>query len=732
MLSAKFISATKEYNTLEKNVPAPYIRKSFDMGEFKSAKVTVCGLGFYEFYVNGEKITKGKYAPYISNPDHVCYYDEYDVAPYLKAGKNAFGFILGNGFLNNPGGSPWDFEKAEYRSAPKLALCFEVDGKKVFEADESFKTAPSPIIFDDYRMGEKYDAALEIKGWNLPDFDDRKWKKCITATTPKGEKKICTANPIKCMQEIKPVKIWRTECGNLFDFGVNKAGVVRFNLTKKYAPHQKFIIHHGELLVENRVLYKKNICVPFRFNLDEWQTDVYWTKDDGTPEVYEPHFTYHGFRYVFIENIDNSQATEDLVTMLVYNTDFEDQSEFSCDNQRVNALQKMTINSSKGNFHYFPTDCPQREKNGWLGDAAFSAEQFYYNFGCKKDIREWFTSIRHSQKDSGEIPCIIPTADWGFAWGNGPLEDQALTELTYHDYKTYGELSFLQENAPMLKNYFEYVEREKRKDNGLFAFGLGDWCEQRWQELEKPITPLEITDSCLVIDMLERGATLFSALGDDYATVLKMRAQRIRESLRKEWIDSDLMNKCRKQTAQARLIASGVFTSEELPKAVDNLLELIAEDGDRMQVGICGARVLFDVLAQNGKHDLALKLMIQSKYPSYGYWVDKGYDTLLEAFYETVEGSIFRKDGMFVQSYNHHFWGFISGFFYKYIAGLKVNPSFDNPLNLVISPLVFEGINHADCTYNKMGKTLKYSVDIVDGKPQVTILENTGFTVTVE
>lgn len=732
MFSTKFISATKEFTTIEKGVPAPYIRKTFSLKKFKSAQVYLCGLGFYEFYVNGKNVTKGKLAPYISNPDHVCYYDKYDLTDLLKEGKNVFGFILGNGFLNNPAGSPWNFDQGEFRSAPKLALSFEVDGKLVFEADKSFKWASSPILFDDYRMGERYDAKKEIKGWNLVDFDDSKWKKCIKATTPKGEKKLCTANPIKCVEEIKPVKIWRVECGNLYDFGVNRAGVVRFNLKNKYAPHQRFLLHHGEVLVEDRMLYKKNLAVPFKFDLDKWQTDVYWTKDDGTEEIYEPHFTYHGFRYVFVEGIDNAQATEDLLTMLVYHSDFEDQSEFYCDNERVNAIQKMTVNADKGNFHYFPTDCPQREKNGWMGDAGLSAEQLYYNFGCKKDLREWFTSIRHAQNENGAVPGIVPTAGWGFAWGNGPLEDHVIVEIPYYDYKTYGDITFLQENADMIKRYFEYVEREKTLDNGLYAFGLSDWCEQRWEGLDKDITPLEITDSLLVIDMLEKGAFIFDALKDDYAAVLKMRADRIRKTFRKIYIDQNLFVPCRKQTAQARAIAHGIFTKDELPKAVNNLIDIIKEDGDRMQVGVIGARVLFEVLTQNGYHDLALKLMTQSKYPSYGYWVDNGYDTLLENFYETVGNSIFRKDGMFVQSFNHHFWGFVSGYFYKYIAGLKVNPELNDATKVVINPLVFEGVNHVDCTYNKMGKTLKYTVDIINGKPQVKILENTGFTVQVK
>ncbi|MBQ3596342.1 MAG: family 78 glycoside hydrolase catalytic domain [Clostridia bacterium] len=732
MFSKKFISATKNYSTQENKIPAPYIRKTFNLKDFSTAEIYVCGLGFYEIYVNGQNITKGKFAPYISNPNQVCYYDKYDLSPYLKKGKNVFAFILGNGFLNNEGGKPWHFDEASYRSAPKLALSFIVDGKLLFEADKSFRWAPSPIIYDDYRIGEEYDGQKEIKGWAEIDFDDSKWKKCIKATTPKGVAKLCTANPIKCTKIVKPVKIWRTECGNVFDFGANYTGVVELNLKEFYAPHQRFILHHGEILLDNRVLYQKNICVPFLFDLDKWQTDIYWTKDDGSPEIYEPHFTYHGFRYVFVEGIDGAQATPDFLTLKVYHSDFEDQSEFSCNDQVANKIQQMTVEADKGNFQYFPTDCPHREKNGWLGDAALSAEQLYYNFGCGKDIREWLTNIALCQNEQGAIPGIVPTAEWGYEWGNGPVEDFAITELPYFDYKTYGKKELLHDLAPHLKKYFKYVKECKVKENGLLEYGIPDWCEARWEGLKKPNTPIEITDTLVVIGMLEKAKTIFTIIGDtDYVKQLDEFANQLRATFRKTWVDQNLFVTVRKQTAQARAISAGIFSQEELKKAVDNLIEIINEDGGVMQVGVAGARVLFEVLADNGHHDLALKLITQDKFPSYYDWVKRGFTTLAEEFYELADNSTFPRHGGYLRSHNHHFWGFVSGFFYKYIAGLKVNPDMNSPLNLVINPLVFEGINKVNCTYNKMGKSLKYTVEITDGKPNVQILENTGFTVTV-
>lgn len=730
MFSKKFISATKEYSTRLKKIPAPHIRKTFNLTNFSTAEIVICGLGFYEFYVNGKEITKGKFAPYISNPDQVLYYDKYDLKQHLVYGKNVFGFWLGNGFLNNEGGKAWNFDKAPYRSSPKLALKFIVDGKVLFEADESFKCEFSPIIYDDYRIGEEYDAKKEIEGWAKIDFDDSNWRNCILATTPKGEPKICTANPIKCVKTVKPVRVWRVECGNIYDFGANYTGVVQMNLKKAYSNNQKIYLHHGEALVDNVMLYKKNLLPPFTFDNDIWQTDTYIVKNDGKPETYEPHFTYHGFRYVYVENIDFSQV-DDLLTLKVYHSDFEDQSEFSCDNQIINKIQEMTLASDKGNFQYFPTDCPHREKNGWFGDVSLSAEQLYLNFGCRKDLREWAYSITKAQRDDGKLPAIVPSTDWGYDWGS-PNQYNVLVNIAYFDYKTYGDKQVILDLAPTIKKVMKHVFDCQRQPNGLFGCGLGEWGEPRWDGC-RPSTPAEVLDTCLVIAMLKRIKYLLTVIDDkDGAEWCAQHIENLTKLFRDKWVDSNMKVTCNKQAGQARAVFANIFSLEEKEKAVKRLVEIIHLDGDRLQACTSASSVLFDVLAENGYHELALNLITRDGFPSYKYWIEKGYTSLPEYFFETFPNSIFDKSGARLFSLFHHMWGFVSAFFYKYIAGLKVNPEMNNPLNVEISPLVFNNVTHVNCTYNKLGKTLKYTVDIVDGKPKIKVLENSGFTVTIK
>ena len=233
-MKKNFISATKEFSSFERWVNAPYIRKSFCL-DFcpEKAEINISGLGFYVLFINGKNITKGHLAPYISNLDHYCYYDTYDVSTYLKKGENVIGVMLGNGFMNPFGGSVWDFDKVEWKNAPCLALEFSAEGEGKalsFDADESFKTHPSPIIFDELRMGEHFDANLEIENWNMPGFDDGTWEKAIYADAPRGKMEKCEAEPICVQYELKPTKFYKVEGGYIYDFGENNAGICRLNL----------------------------------------------------------------------------------------------------------------------------------------------------------------------------------------------------------------------------------------------------------------------------------------------------------------------------------------------------------------------------------------------------------------------------------------------------------------------------------------------------------------------
>ena len=299
-ISKKFYTATSEYCNYKHHVPAPYIRKTFYLDKISENTIlTICGLGFYKLYINGLDITRGALAPYISNPNQLMLYDTYNISKHLTIGKNCIGIMLGNGMQNSMGGSVWDFHKADFRSAPKFALAFEVDGKLIFEADSTFKVKSSPITYDDLRAGEHYDARLEEPHWNSPSYDDSGWSNAILAVTPKGEPMISTADPITCYKELSPVKIIKTKRGYIYDFGQNLAGVCRLKIQGEKG--QEIIMTHGEVVLKNK-LYMRNISFFLRTKKNYWQQNRYTLKGNGIEE-YTPRFTYQGFRYVLISGL---------------------------------------------------------------------------------------------------------------------------------------------------------------------------------------------------------------------------------------------------------------------------------------------------------------------------------------------------------------------------------------------------------------------------------------------
>ena len=681
-----FIAATTAYSTLTDSVPAPYFRKSFTLEQKPdNAELIVCGLGFYELFINGQRITKGKLAPYISAPNDLIYYDVYDLSTQLIIGKNVIGICLGNGMQNCSGGYPWDFDKVRWRGAPKVSLrleaAFHNADSIVIESDTSFKTSASPIIYDDLRNGEYYDARKETPDWGSADFDDQKWSNAIEAPTPAGDPILCQAEPIVITREIKPVWITAQDDGYLYDFGENCAGVCRLQISGGTVG-QTILLYYGECLKDGK-LYRRNIC--FDEN-DYVQKDIYISKGAET-ETYTPSFTYHGFQYVFIKGLTSRQATPEALTYLVMNSDLPERGGFICSDETVNMLQSMTRRSTLANFYYFPTDCPQREKNGWTADAALSAEHTLLNFGPENSYREWLHNICKAQNDKGALPGIVPTGGWGFQWGNGPAWDCVLIYLPYYSYVYRGDKTILEENAHAILRYLDYLTTVIRED-GLICIGLGDWCPVG-RNADQYKSPLEFTDTVISMDICQKAAFIFQVLQKPLQCQFAMDLyQRLRIASRNKLLNLDTMiaaGNC--QTSQSMAIFYSLFESGEKKAAFDQLVKMIEQNDCLMDVGVLGARVLFHVLSDFGRSDLALKMIVTPKFPSYGNWVKRGATSLWEDFLP---------EGGNINSLNHHFWGDISHWFYRHLAGICFNPHGNNLNEVDICPSFVESLQYAE------------------------------------
>ena len=688
-MQKNFIKATEEYTTLESHVPAPYLRRSFELKSAPlSAKISVCGLGFYVLYINGENITKGHIAPYVSNPDHICYYDVYDITDKLRAGENVIGVILGNGFLNCVGGKVWDFDAADYRSSPMLALELECKSNTEtvkISADESFRTHPSPITFDDLRLGESYDARLELDGWSMPNFDDSDWSPAILAKAPKGVMKECTAEPIDVIKELVPVSITREGDAFLYDFGINSAGVSQLHIKGKSG--QTLTLWHGETLVDGK-FHNDNIRFFYDYcdYYEKYNQTLRYTCRGGE-ETYSPFFHYSGFRYVLVEGITEEQATKELLTFKVMSSDVKTVGGFNCSDERINTLFEMVKNADRSNLYYFPTDCPHREKNGWTGDASMSADHTSLIFDVEKSYREWLCNVRAAQTDAGVLPGIVPTAGWGFKWGNGPAWDSALFNLPYVLYKFRGCKEVIEENASAMVKYLEYV-MTRRSDDGTIAIGLGDWVPVG-KRSSKYDAPLALTDSIMVMDMARKASEMFSSAGyTEKAEFAESIYSEMRKTIRRELVDSETMlvkGDC--QSSQAISLYYGVFDECEKELAFSHLLRQIHAKDDTFDCGFIGMHCIFHVLSDFGESELAFKMITRDRFPSYTLLIERGQTALPEHFQPF--------DAPYKESYNHHFLGDIGRWFMTRLAGLNVIDS----TTVEIAPCPVSGISFAEAYY---------------------------------
>ncbi|MGN0183283.1 MAG: family 78 glycoside hydrolase catalytic domain, partial [Candidatus Ornithomonoglobus sp.] len=611
----------------------------------------------------------------------------------------------------------WEMNKAACRGPVTAALCIEAEADgKIFEleADENFKTYPSPITFDDLRMGCRYDARFEIDNWCGRLFDDSSWDFVKKETAPRGEARLCKADPITVTKTILPIDVKRYDslpfayetnapdskpidgCVRdnvyVFDFGVNAAGVTKLKINGKRG--QKIVVRHGEYNCGNK--FSVNSIGFFRDKetimhyTDYNQVDVYICK--GGEEEFIPKFKYDGFRYAYVEGLEPEQLREDTLTYLVMNADIRSRAEFECSDDVLNKLQECTRRSDLANFYYFPTDCPHREKNGWTGDASMSAEHMLLNLTVEKNLKEWLFSIRKAQNTDGALPGIVPTGGWGFEWGNGPAWDSVCVNLPYYIYKYTGDTSVIEENVSLIMRYLCYIA-SRCDERGLITVGLGDWVDPFEAENGHIASPLELTDSVTIYDMAKKAEYLFKKIGrnneSEYAARL---AKELRSAIREHLIDKNTMTAAGDcQTSQAFMLEAGIFNNDEREKAQRRLVDIIHRDGDINACGMIGLRHIFHALTSAGESELAYKIITGKSRTCYGYWIENGATALWEDFRD--------KDARCPDSKNHHFLGDISSWFIQEIAGLKPNPNVDDIRYFEISPHFIDELDYVKASY---------------------------------
>ncbi len=710
--SRNFVCECEEKSSYNCHVNAPIFRKRFYVTEkVANALIRICGLGFYELFVNGQKITKGLLAPYIANPQHFVYYDDYNLKPYLKQGENVIGIMLGDGFQNEKT-TAWDFRYNEWNSSPKLALSavIETENEKIVLDASDFLCKKGPILFNDLRSGIFYDKRLEVAGWNEPGFlEDDSWHAPLKATCPEGQPRLCEVEPIVASKELKPIRIYPGElCGYagqgptphpvtpeptqenppartggfVYDFGENNAGIFRLKI--KGTPGQRIDIQCAEMLRNDKPDYSNWTFFPTGHACPDgyMQRDIYIVGSEEE-EIFEPMFTYHGFQYLYVSGITEEQAKEDLLTFIVMSSDLAKRGGFTCSDETANRIYEIARRSDISNFYYIPTDCPHREKLGWTNDAMSSVEHILYTLDADKSYQAWMRSICASQNENGQIPQIVPSGKWGYENYNGPSMGGVLFEIPYQIHRYRGDKEIIRENALAMMKYLQFMDK-MRKEDGLLEIGLGDWMfADKLACLFD--TPADYSDSVLAYSLCQKAVEMFTLINEaEYRKYAEKLGEQFYTAIRARYVDEKACTtRCFCQTSQAMGIYYGIFKEDENEAAFTRLLDLIHENDDKLAVGSFGMRVLFHVLAQYGQAELAYQMITREEFPSYGWYVKQGYTTLPEHFT--------RGEMAWSESRNHHLHGDVVHWFMKYVGGIHV----ENHQSVVIKPSFIQSLDYA-------------------------------------
>lgn len=635
-----------------KVLPGPLFRQAFRLAApVRQARAYICGLGYYEFLLNGRKVGDHVLDPIVTQYDQHVRYVTYDVTEHLRAGENAAGVMLGNGWYNCHTPEVWHFDKASWRDYPKLLLQIEAtleDGSQVVVcSDPTWKVADGPIQFDGLRNGETWDARSERPGWAAPGHDDHDWKQALVVPGPGGLLQAQISPPCKVIESISPVSVKEVRPGvAVYDLGQNIAGWSQLRVSGPAGT--EVTLRHAERLAGDGDIDQERIK-PF-IKEGDCQTDRYILKGEGE-EVWEPHFTYHGFQYVQATGLPDKPSLDNLRGRVVH-TAFEPTGSFACSNELLNRIQECTLWAYRGNFVGIPTDCPHREKNGWTGDAQLATETGLLNFDAAAAYRHWLDTIADTQRPSGQFPGIVPSSGWGYNWGSGPAWDNAFVLIPWYLYQYTGDQEVLERHYDGIKLYVDFCTQ--MATDHIASFGLGDWCHPD----NTRAAPAALTSTAYYgVDarITAQIANLLGKTGD--AERYGRLAEDIRASFNRKFGLADGRYAGGEQTSQGCALYQGMVEEADRSRVVERLLEAIEQNDGRLDVGILGAKYVPRALADAGHTELAYSLLTRTDYPSWGHWLGQGATTLWE-------------DWRGASSRNHIMFGDISAWMYTYLAGI--------------------------------------------------------------
>ena len=656
--------------------PAPYFRKKFTAGKsIKYARAYLAAAGLYELYINGEKIGNHRLDPMYTRFDRWNLYVTYDVTPQLQNGDNAIGVLLGNGWYNHQSIGVWNFEKAPWRNRPAFCMDLRItytDGSvETVTTGLDWKTASGPLIFNSIYTAEHYDARLEQKGWNTAGFDDSEWRGVSLRATPSQNVTAQQIRPIRNVTAIPAVSFKKlNDTTYLFDFGQNMSGVTRIKVSGEEGTVLK--LKHGERLYENGHIDLSNIDVYYKGDKekDPFQTDILTLSGKGEDE-FMARFNYKGFRYVEITSSKPIELNQNSLIAYFMHSDVPPVGKIETGSQLINRLWWATNNAYLSNLMGYPTDCPQREKNGWTGDGHLAIETAFYNFDGITVYEKWLADHRDEQQPNGVLPDIIPTGGWGYGTHNGLDWTSTIALIPWNVYMFYGDSKLLYDCYDNIKRYVDYVDRTS--PSGLTTWGRGDWVPV------KSTSNLELTSSIyFFVDatILSNAAKLFNKQ-EDYAYYTAL-AEKIKKAVNDKYLNRETgIYASGTQTELSVPLQWKIVPEDMIPKVVKNLVKRVEEADFHLDVGVLGAKAILNALSENGYPEVAYEIAAQDTYPSWGWWIVNGATTLLENWDLKAERDI---------SDNHMMFGEIGGWFFKGLGGIFPDPEQPGFKHIILRP----------------------------------------------
>lgn len=676
-----------------KRMTVPYFRKEFPIKKkITRAYVFVSGLGQYELYINGNKIGDRFLSPGWTDYRKTCLYNTFDVTKNLKRGQNTIGAIVGNGFYN--------INRERYRKlviaygAPKMILKLQLEyndsSTEVVTSNESWKTSPSPVTFSSIYGGEDYDARIEQVGWDRSGFKDKEWKYVILSREPSGVLKPESDYPVKIAETINHKKISvQKDSLYIFDFGQNASGIIKIKVSGKKGQEIRFT--PGELLGEDSLVTQQATGGPCYFT---------YTLKGEKEEIWMPRFTYYGFRYVQASgavpegsaNPKSLPVIADLQFLHTRNSSPEAGS-FKCSNELFNSIYTLINWSIKSNLASLATDCPHREKLGWLEQTHLMGNSIKFVYDIHNLYDKVIDDMIEAQLENGLVPDIAPEfVPFAAGFRDSPEWGSACIILPWNMYEWYGDIEAVKKAYPMMKKYVSYLH--EMSDNNILSHGLGDWYDLGPKfPGEAQLTPKAVTATSIYYYDCKLLGKMAELTGEkDDAISYNSLAEEIRLSFNMKFFNTKTkVYSTGSQTAYSMPLFFGMVDENYRKDVVNNLISSVKENNNALTAGDVGYRYLLRVLEQEGQSQLIFDMNSKTDVPGYGYQLSKGATALTESW-----------AALKYVSNNHMMLGHLMEWFYSGVGSIRQASGSVSYDKIIISPDITGDLTWAETSYNSI------------------------------